>query len=72
LNGVTLLVGRRVEGDGSESGEPMVIVDSMGAGHGSLVLVSTDGDGIRALCGNNAPVRLSVMGLVPIGSEDMT
>ena len=72
LEHVRFLVGRRLEGNGSESGEPMVIVDNLGASHGSVVLVSTDGSAIRERYGNNAPVRLSVMGLVPSANEGLT
>lgn len=69
LTGVPLLVGRRLEADGTESGEPIVIVDTMGTHRGAVALVSTDGDAVRGLCGDNAPVRLSTAGLVPISEE---
>jgi ethanolamine utilization protein EutN len=69
LAGVRLLVGRRIEGDGTESGEPMVIADTMGIGHGAVALITSDGDAIRARCGDNAPIRLSVLGQVPAQRE---
>jgi len=64
LEGIPLLVGRRLEADGTESGEPLVIVDTQGTHHGAVALITTDGDAVRTLCGDDAPVRLSVIGLV--------
>ncbi len=59
-----LLIGRRLEADGSDSGDPLVILDWMGAGRGSTVLVSTDGDLPRKRLGNTTPGRLTVTGIV--------
>lgn len=67
LAGVRFLIGQRLEGDGSESGEPLVLVDTLGAGVGSTVLVTTDNEQLRAplgKAGNTTPVRLVIMGLV--------
>jgi microcompartment protein CcmK/EutM len=64
LAGVRLLVGRRIEGDGTESGEPLVLADTLGLGHGAVAMITSDGDAMRARCGNNAPIRLSVLGQV--------
>ncbi|HEX8984624.1 MAG TPA: EutN/CcmL family microcompartment protein [Bryobacteraceae bacterium] len=64
LEGCRLLIGRRLETGREVSGEPLLIVDWMGAGHGSTVIVSTDGDITRARLGNNTPARLVVAGIV--------
>jgi ethanolamine utilization protein EutN len=64
LEGARFLIGQRLEADGSASGEPIVVIDSLGAPHGGVVLVSTDGDALRAVFGNNVPARYSVIGLV--------
>lgn len=64
LEGARLLIGQRLETDGSVSGEPVILFDALGARHGSIVIVSTDGDSLRAVCGNNVPARMSVIGLV--------
>ena len=56
--------GQRLEADGQASGEPLVIVDALGASRGGVVLVSTDGDIQRKLRGNTCPARLTVVGLV--------
>jgi len=65
LDGVCLLIGQRLEADGSEVGEPLVIIDDLGAGLGSTVLVSTDGDLARAkLHDNTTPARMIVVGII--------
>jgi len=64
LAGCRLLVGRRIAADGGVADEPVVLLDRLGAGRGSTVLVSTDGDLVRKWIGNTAPGRLSVVGIV--------
>jgi ethanolamine utilization protein EutN len=64
LDSARLLIGQRLEADGADSGEPLVILDTLGAARGAVVLVSTDGDIQRKLRGNNTPARLTVVGLV--------
>jgi len=64
LEGCRFLVARRLEADGRAGGEPVVVLDRLGAGRGTTVLVSTDGDAVRKLQGNTVPARLSVVGIV--------
>jgi len=65
LQGVRLLIGQRLEADGSEVGEPLVLVDDLGGGIGSCVMVSTDGDLARQKLGDNTtPSRLFVVGII--------
>jgi ethanolamine utilization protein EutN len=64
LAGSRLLVARRLEADGSAVGEPVVVLDWLGARHGSTVVVSTDGDFLRRRLGDTTPARLAVVGLV--------
>ena len=64
LAGARLLVARRLEADGSAVGVPVVVVDRLGARHGSTVVVSTDGDFLRRRLGDTTPARLAVVGLV--------
>jgi microcompartment protein CcmK/EutM len=64
LGGCRLLVARRLERDGRATGEPVVVVDRLGARHGSTVVVSTDGDYLRRRLGDTTPARLAVVGLV--------
>lgn len=74
LEGYRLLIGQRLEVSGDTSGDPIVVLDLIGARMGSTVIVSTDGDLARAALGNTAPVRMAVVGIVdsvhvPNGAE---
>jgi ethanolamine utilization protein EutN len=65
LGGWRLLIGQRVASDGSEVGEPMVLVDPIGARLGSRVVVTSDGDLARQLLKDNrTPSRMIVLGIV--------
>jgi microcompartment protein CcmK/EutM len=64
LQSCRFLIGRRLDGAGTASDEPIVILDRIGACHGSTVIVSTDGDIARKWLGNTAPARLIVVGIV--------
>jgi microcompartment protein CcmK/EutM len=64
LAGCRFLIAQRLDADGSAGLEPIVIVDWLGAGSGSTVIVSTDGDIARARLGNNTPARMVVVGIV--------
>jgi ethanolamine utilization protein EutN len=64
LAGARFLIARRVDVDGVPFGEPIVVIDSMGAGNGSTVMVTTDGDVMRSAFGNTVPARLSVQGIL--------
>lgn len=65
LGGWRLLIGQRVAEDGSSVGEPMVLVDPLGARRGSRVMVTSDGDLARQLLGDNrTPSRMIVLGIV--------
>jgi ethanolamine utilization protein EutN len=72
LAGCRLLLAQRLEPDGRTSGEPIVVVDRMGARHGSTVIVSTDGDVLRRRLGDTTPARLSVAGIVDQVSQART
>jgi ethanolamine utilization protein EutN len=64
LQACRFLIGQRLEADGKASGDPIVILDRLGARRGTTVIVSTDGDIARKWLGNNAPARLVVVGIV--------
>jgi ethanolamine utilization protein EutN len=64
LAGMRLLISQRLEGDGSDSGEPQVLVDMIGANVGSVVLVTTDNESVRKASKNTNPLRIAVMGIV--------
>jgi ethanolamine utilization protein EutN len=64
LHGWRLLVVQPLTADGKEDGEPLLAIDSLGAGTAHLVIVSNDGAGARALVGvKNSPVRWMVLGV---------
>ncbi len=64
LGSFRFLIAQRLEGDGSDSGEPQIVVDTIGARVGSRVLVTTDNEVVRKASSNTTPVRLAVMGIV--------
>jgi ethanolamine utilization protein EutN len=64
LEGCRFLVAQRLEADGSTGIEPLVLIDWMGAGDGSTVLVSSDGDIARERYGSTTPARMVVAGIV--------
>jgi ethanolamine utilization protein EutN len=64
MDGCRYLVAQRIEADGSAGLEPVVVVDWLGAGNGSIVLVSTDGDIARTRLGNTTPARMVVVGIL--------
>jgi ethanolamine utilization protein EutN len=62
--GWKLLVVQIVAIDGKEDGEPILVIDTLGAGLGSRVLICNDGAGTRKLMDSkNSPVRWFVMGI---------
>jgi microcompartment protein CcmK/EutM len=64
MKGSKLLVVQLVAADGKEDGEPLLAIDSLGAGIGDRVLMSSDGAGARQIVGHsNSPVRWMVLGI---------
>jgi ethanolamine utilization protein EutN len=50
--------------DGEPDGEPILAIDSLGAGVGDRVILCNDGAGARQLLGSkNTPARWFVMGM---------
>ena len=65
LQGWKMLVVQFYTADGrAPDGEPVIAVDSLGAGKGQRVSLSSDGKGTRALLkSETTPVRWSVIGI---------
>jgi len=65
MQGWKLLIVQPYGVDGrTPDGEPVIAVDSLGAGRGEQVLITSDGKATRALLKADAtPVRWSVMGI---------
>ena len=64
FQGWRLLLVQMLTTDGKEDGEPILAVDSLGAGVNDVVIVSNDGAGTRKLVGaKNTPARWMVLGI---------
>lgn len=64
MDGWKLLIVQMLGIDGKPDGEPIITVDFLGATHGDIVLMSSDGRGTRELLGDKTtPVRWSVAGI---------
>jgi ethanolamine utilization protein EutN len=66
MRGWKLLVVQALGPDGkTPDGDPFLAVDSLGAGIGETVIVSSDGKGTREMLGSdNSPVRWLTLGIV--------
>lgn len=65
LAGQRLLIAQRLGADGTDVGEPLVVLDPLGAGAGTTVLVTSDGAFAQALLDDkNTPSRMVVLGIV--------
>jgi ethanolamine utilization protein EutN len=65
MEGWKLLLVMALQADGREiEGDPILVIDSIGAGRGEMVVITSDGIGARELVGSqNTPVRWSVLGI---------
>jgi ethanolamine utilization protein EutN len=65
MEGWKLLLVMALQADGRTiEGDPILVVDSVGAGRGEMVVITSDGIGARELLkANNTPVRWSVLGI---------
>jgi ethanolamine utilization protein EutN len=64
LHGWRLLLVQLLTADGNADGEPMLMIDVLGAAVGSLVVATNDGAAARQLVGvKNSPVRWMVLGM---------
>ncbi|MCC6681574.1 MAG: EutN/CcmL family microcompartment protein [Phycisphaeraceae bacterium] len=65
LSGAKLLIAQTVSVDRKLEGDPLLVVDRLGAGHGDLVLITSDGLGLRQLLNDdNSPARWWTLGIV--------
>ncbi len=64
MEGWKMLIVQPLDIDGAPTGDPLVAIDMLGAGHGDKVLISNDGRGAREMVGDTtSPVRWTVIGL---------
>lgn len=65
MQGAKLLLVMALKADGSPEGDPVLAVDTLGAGWGDTVMITSDGIGTRDILGDKtSPVRWSVLGIV--------
>ena len=64
LEGCRFLLGQRLGADGAAIGDPLVLIDTLGAARGMTVMVTTDNETLRTRAGNTTPARMLVVGLV--------
>lgn len=59
-----LLICQLLGGDGQPAGDPVLAVDSLGAGAGDKVILTSDGLGLRELLkAGNSPARWWTLGI---------
>ena len=65
MRGVKLLLIMALRADGrTPEGDPVLAVDTLGAGHGERVMITSDGLGIRELLADRtSPIRWNVLGI---------
>jgi ethanolamine utilization protein EutN len=65
MEGFKLLLVMALQADGRTiEGDPILVVDILGAGQGESVMITGDGIGARELLGSEtSPVRWSVLGI---------
>jgi ethanolamine utilization protein EutN len=62
LSGWRLLVVQPLTANGGDDGEPLLAIDSLGAGVGSNVIITSDGKAVgEAMNTKNTPVRWMVL-----------
>jgi ethanolamine utilization protein EutN len=65
LAGVKLLICQPLGNQMQPTGDPVLAVDKLGAGAGDKVLLTSDGQGLRALLNDDtSPVRWWTLGIV--------
>jgi len=64
LEGWKLLVCQMLGNAGQPAGDPVLVLDKLGAGAGDRVIISSDGLGLRTLLGfDNSPARWWTLGI---------
>lgn len=64
MKGFRLLLMQALGADDKSDGDPVLVVDTLGASPGGIAVVSSDGKSARRLIGTNAtPVRYATVGL---------
>lgn len=70
LGGQKLLICLALDAKGRGSGDPLLVIDQHGAGAGDVVMLSSDGQGVRELLKNDkSPVRWFTLGIIDRAAE---
>jgi len=65
VNGQRLLLGQALDINLQPYGDPQLTLDQLGAGAGDVVIVTSDGRGLREMLGHdNSPARWYTIGIV--------
>lgn len=65
MAGQKLLVCLQCDREGRPGGDVLLVIDRLGAGHGDLVMISSDGKGVQELIGDaTTPIRWFTLGIV--------
>ncbi len=65
IDGQRLLIGQALGADLQPYGDPQLTLDRLGAGAGDIVVVTSDGKGLRDMLGHdNSPARWFTIGIV--------
>ena len=65
MSGWKLLIVQPLDDDDKANGDPLLAIDSLGAGRDMKVLISNDGKAAREMVGdNNSPIRWTVIGIL--------
>ncbi len=65
IAGRKLLVCRMLGNERQPVGDPVLVLDQLGAGRGDRVIITSDGQGLRELLGHdNSPARWWTLGIV--------
>ncbi len=65
LAGTKLLVCEVLDVQGRPTGDPVLVLDRLGAGRGDRVMITSDGDGLRLLLKDKTtPARWWTLGIV--------
>jgi ethanolamine utilization protein EutN len=65
MSACKLLVALELDRTGKPGGDPLMIIDKLGAGIGDLVMISSDGKGVAERLGDEkTPVRWFTLGIV--------
>jgi ethanolamine utilization protein EutN len=64
LAGWRMVVVQPLDAAGGEDGTPIIAIDNLGSDHGSQVILTSDGKGVRQMIGSdNTPVRWAIIGI---------